>query len=640
MLPSFDSWSLSMPLIPSRSQLYSLEPVGVGTPLVESLTGYVARLAEAHSVSVGDLAGRVLSRLASPKGPIITVAKRAGRIDGHGFHACGYAMNGVTDRATRWVHALESATTRRNLQFLTLFPLRHVLPEHLFRHRRAWCAACFDQWRVNGRITYEPLLWAIKVSLHCPVHARSLDCICRNCGKTLSPLGVFSRPGHCDHCGGWLGAPDTHSYQACLGSPDIGDEMRSSTHVGDLLAMLPQIDPLVVRESLCRNLVTYLKQVAGGNVLALAQHIRCPHSILQNWLQGATVPRLESLLRTSRFLNVPASTLFSPSGPTSMNIAAARAAMALTGNRGVSPSRHADEIRQALLAELSETVPRSLSEVARGLGYTNTERLYQADRKLCHEIAAKYRQSGRSHWWKKPGAPRICETDRLKEILERSLKLTEPISVHRIAIELGYSNDGYIQKKFPQLCQAVGKKIARVKRARPYAIQQALRDALHEDPAPTLTELSLRLGYSSSTVLRAHEPDLCDQLRARRAAHILRCRADLESKATAALSENPAPSVQDVCKRLGLTLFVMSKHFPALRRAIAERHRQWTSSTTAQRRENLFLDIASIASELHIRGTYPSVKDIVACLPPGSCREWTSITLAIRQAHQALGISR
>jgi len=57
-----------------------------------------------------------------------------------------------------------------------------------------------------------------------------------------------------------------------------------------------------------------------------------------------------------------------------MNIAAAQEAIAFTGNRGVSPSRHAGEIRQALLAALREDVPCSLSEVARRLGYTNTAR--------------------------------------------------------------------------------------------------------------------------------------------------------------------------------------------------------------------------------------------------------------------------
>ena len=38
-------WDLKLPLIPKRSRLYNLEPIGFETPDIESLTGYIARLA-------------------------------------------------------------------------------------------------------------------------------------------------------------------------------------------------------------------------------------------------------------------------------------------------------------------------------------------------------------------------------------------------------------------------------------------------------------------------------------------------------------------------------------------------------------------------------------------------------------------
>ena len=38
--------------IPHRSRLYRLKPIGAKTPLVESMTGYVGRLAEAYDVPV------------------------------------------------------------------------------------------------------------------------------------------------------------------------------------------------------------------------------------------------------------------------------------------------------------------------------------------------------------------------------------------------------------------------------------------------------------------------------------------------------------------------------------------------------------------------------------------------------------
>ncbi|MGA7238677.1 MAG: hypothetical protein WBY44_23550 [Bryobacteraceae bacterium] len=260
-----------------------------------------------------------------------------------------------------------------------------------------------------------------------------------------------------------MGESDTDRKQALSGSAITEEQLWSSTQVEGLLAMLPSVDPGAARESLRRSLVAYLDQVTGGNVLALAQHIQCPHSILQNWLEGATVPRLENLLRTCCFLNVPASSLFVSSGPAPVHIVAAKDAFARTGNRAVSPYRSASELREALLAALDESAPRTLSEIARSLGYTNTERLYQADRALCHRIAARHRQSGRSHWWRKRGAIRICEAARLKEVLEQSLQSNRPTSVHQVAASLGYSNDGYVHQKYPELCRAIGEKIALAK---------------------------------------------------------------------------------------------------------------------------------------------------------------------------------
>jgi hypothetical protein len=203
-----------------------------------------------------------------------------------------------------------------------------------------------------------------------------------------------------------------------------------------------------------------------------------------------------------------------------------------------------------------------------------------------------------------------------------------------------YSNDGYVHQKYPELCRAIGEKIALAKQNEPDRMRRTLEDALHEHPAPTLTKLSRRLGYSISNVLRAREPKLCEQLSERHRAHAIECRADLERKAAAALSESPAPSLRNVCKRLGVTVFFMNKYFPGVRQAIAERHRRSASSTTAQRREKLFFDIRKIAADLQGRGFYPSVNKIVVRLPAGSCSEWKTISLAVRETREALGISK
>src|SRR5947209_65670 len=50
-----ETWTLEKLPVAARSQLYQLEPIGIGSAGVESLTGYIARLADAHCVSVRSL---------------------------------------------------------------------------------------------------------------------------------------------------------------------------------------------------------------------------------------------------------------------------------------------------------------------------------------------------------------------------------------------------------------------------------------------------------------------------------------------------------------------------------------------------------------------------------------------------------
>ncbi|HEY9803840.1 MAG TPA: hypothetical protein V6D25_26090 [Leptolyngbyaceae cyanobacterium] len=58
---SIELWDLEKPFITERSRLHHLKPIGVGTAMVESLTGYIARLADSHSVFPGILISREIA---------------------------------------------------------------------------------------------------------------------------------------------------------------------------------------------------------------------------------------------------------------------------------------------------------------------------------------------------------------------------------------------------------------------------------------------------------------------------------------------------------------------------------------------------------------------------------------------------
>ncbi|MFZ0744386.1 MAG: hypothetical protein WAM85_08260, partial [Terracidiphilus sp.] len=72
--------------------------------------------------------------------------------------------------------------------------------------------------------------------------------------------------------------------------PEEGHNAWSTMQVGYLLTMIPLIDPVGARAVLCRSLAAFLDQLTAGNVVALAEYIHCPPSVLRNWLSGTTVP--------------------------------------------------------------------------------------------------------------------------------------------------------------------------------------------------------------------------------------------------------------------------------------------------------------------------------------------------------------
>ncbi len=198
-----EMWDLAWPTIPPRSPLYHLEPVGIGTRYVESLTGYIARLAQAYNISVSKfLQGTVR--------PLLGKNRESARnhVDLLRPHSAMNLNGGENGYARQTVETLEQLTANRNLRFLTMSPWAHVLDlQGLFRRDHAWCPACYEDWRRTGHVIYEPLLWALDVVTVCPIHRRPLHLQCPNpgCQKLARVLSARSRPGYCPWCGCWLG---------------------------------------------------------------------------------------------------------------------------------------------------------------------------------------------------------------------------------------------------------------------------------------------------------------------------------------------------------------------------------------------------------------------------------------------------
>ncbi len=554
-MPQFDSWDLAPASIPQRSRLHSIVPIGIGAPFVESLTGYMIRLAASHAVRVSDLIEHEL------------------RTDVPYYHVpagISNAINGVGKSVQNWVSAIERFTLRDNLRLLTLLPFASVLDTaSLMRRTRAWCPRCYESSAAQGQEVYEQLVWCLQCVEICPLHKVSLQTSCPVCHRELRPVCAVSRPGFCSRCRTWLGNRRGSEEDR----PAADYQMWVAQEFGNLLAIAPDGKP-VGKENIRKVLIYYVDSFSDGNRIAAAEIAGCRRSSFHNWCNGATTGRIGPLLRMCYELKIPLTSLVTGAIAGLEDTAGAKAAVEARHQRGISPSRSADRIRAALLLATKEQPAPSIREVAERLGYSTPSRLYAADTGLSRAIVRNFNKSGRNHWWRRRGG-KVLDDAVIRTALEESLALDMPSPVHRTAHSLGFQTEDPLARRFPDLCRAIKTKRAMVRTARRSALAAALKAALREDPPASLEQIANRLGYTSHTVVRGWEPPLCAKLTAKRRDFAERSRNELGRQLEAVLTENPPPSLREVHARLCTTRAITYGNFPEIHCAIAARHRKF-----------------------------------------------------------------
>ncbi len=608
----FDSWDLTPTPFPPRSRLYSLGPMGVGTPMVESLTGYLMRLAMAHSVGVGDLLRAEVQDWMSPGKPIVPTAIWNG-------------VNGVVRTTRDLVQTLERLTHRTDLVYLTLLPLESLLPTtRLIRKKRAWCPYCYEEMAAASAIVYEPLLWCLQAVEVCHRHKVWLYTTCPHCSQMLPPLAAMVKPGHCSRCEAWLG---THTSP--LEDPShrraTVDQCWMAEAAGELVACCPRIDPAVLKANLRTALSARVDKLAGGNRNVLAQAFQGSRVSFHGWVAGTQMPQLGTLLRLLRYLGLPVRCLLDPQQ--FVGEAGNRGEQALLTHRAVVPHRSPSQIRAVLKAVQGEHPAPSLSEVAQRLEYTSPRRLRAVDRAGCQKVDERHRNGSSAARGNDLRPP-----SEIQQALEDSLACPQPISVNRMAYLFGYSNPASLHCRFPELCQAIVVKLATWKEERRRAIRRRLKAAAREKPPPTLETLTKEFGLHSQKPLRRLEPALCDQIIAQRRAWIKRKRAELARRLKAVLREEPPPSATAVRQRLGISPRAVwyRETFKAIARRYAIHRRQLKQARMNTSRN----EMREIVNRLHRQGVYPSRGRVMKLLSPRCVKSKAWIQNAIRQARK------
>ncbi len=389
-----------------RSRLYHLKPIGVGTPLVESLTSYVTRLAEAHSVLPSKLVTKEIIPLLN--GHYLYHNSRSNSDYPAAFWRKSVTLNGCSMTSAKFVDALKQLTLRHDLLFLTMLPFAEVLSNRkLMRHTRAWCSTCYEEWKEEGQPIYIPLLWTLDCLTICPRHGQPFqqNCPNPNCQHTLFLLAPRGKAGFCPRCNEWLGNTLQKERQTveAFEHEEWAWQQSVGISVGELLAATPGITKFLSPG----RFATYIDRMSEKSSAKLAHQLQVSGRTIRDWRQGLSLPGLDTLLQICFLLGVsPLQLLIGNEEEEDCPLQN----LQLSNPSFKRPRRFrqfdSKRVQRTLEAALDEDVPPSMHEMSRRLEYLpGYLTKYFPD--LCRAISARY-----LHYQAKKGAERLktrCE---------------------------------------------------------------------------------------------------------------------------------------------------------------------------------------------------------------------------------------
>ncbi len=456
-----DLWGYANVTLPTRSRLSHLEPVGIGTGLVESLTSHSARLAAAHNVTHASLFGYEISPLIDRKYLRNSESKLdRGALLAASFRTLVRAVNGTGVTARDYTSALEQLTGRNNLRCLTMTTWANVIPHrNLLKPYKVWCPSCYEELKHKEMPVFDPLLWSLSVITTCTKHHLRLRSRCPRCDRTIPHLDSHSRPGFCSKCNGWLGRSPLGSDQAA--DDILGEELERQTWVTEqlctLLAHAPRIENPPKKEAVTKSIKLCIRNIAGMTESRFARAIGVSQSTVSDWQRQGNVPELEKLLRITHFTQVPLLNILI--GRDCNQHKATEAAGSICKQQHKEPPRlhkrrtriDIEKIRIALEAVLSIENTPSLQEVARSLGYSSTALAKHFPVK-CKKLSEKYKQWRKAKWVK------------VAVELEEALVRDPPQSIRAIAKDLNRDHTSLYQY-FPDLCRRIAQRYELYRRA-------------------------------------------------------------------------------------------------------------------------------------------------------------------------------
>lgn len=494
----YEIWDLEIPAISPRTILYDLPPIGIGTREVESLSGYISRLAQEHRLSPVILLKNSVQDLSElPKSILQNSISTA--LAG-GINGFGESTKIITD-------ILQKATQRKDIFFTSLMQWKYKLSNHkLLKKNLAWCDLCFDEQKETGTV-YEKLIWSLYSTNACHIHELPLVEKCPHCNKKLKVLSGKSRPGFCSACRYWLGSNlvKFDEFRNFRDDEEKKKEIWKVIRAGEFLSETPfsfaGLNGIENNERYFpQNLLRQIAMLSHGSINDFSHKIGIWHVTVRRLLAGEVLPTIEIILKLSVLLKIPAVELFDSSDSGGIQ------------NKAQASSQNQlskEELPDRLKIFLEEHPPLSANEVSRRMGWTTTrlQRHFPTEYRIIVDQYLSY---------VKQKIPDLTE-DGIESVLIKSSREKPPPSLQSVFRKIGCTNTGYrYYQKFPKLCRKIADRYKKSKLKKFDAARAAkiMRAALEENPPPSFSEVARRIDCTREN-LRKKLSDLSADLNRR-----------------------------------------------------------------------------------------------------------------------------
>lgn len=628
-LTVYRAWDVTLPIVPPRSRLYRLAPLGIGTPGVESLSSYLMRLAAAHAVETGTLFAMEL--VPAARYSYLLHADGQPRLGALSLVKEIHTINGVSRGCATWVTAVETLTLDDGLRHLTLLAWKNLLTlRALTRTARAWCPACFNEQRERTEEIRELLCWTLQAVTVCARHRTGLETLCPRCRRASPVLMKKARPGYCFRCQRWLGmkhVPQLRDDEQTTTDGEMTSRFSVATTIGEMLSLSPYLERVNQQSSLSISalLSAHIDRLTKGNTSAFAQLIGFDYLSVKQLKAGINLPPVENFVRLLERLRISARDFLDGK----------EARLPVPDQRPITllPCRR-ERVMQYAEAALRDPSRPSLTEVTHKLGYRNAGHLRQICPALCIQITARH----------KPLKPPLTIRDpyyddpTLRAALTLALDDHPAPSVQRLAERLGYKSAGTLARRCPDLYRRLKIRHAAHRQQELAHTGALLQAVLREEPPPTLRAVRIRLGYRHDNALIYQHPELCRAITLRYQRSLEAKTRGVEKALKRALKQHPPPSVQHLARTEGRGTTWLYRRFPELCRRLAARRQAHLARSSEVRRQTSAREIKRAVISLHAADIYPSQRRVAQTTAAPHClRSATGLT-AYREAIAACGL--